>query len=43
MCATDFRPDPGGFTRMVGQARQDITIKNPEEYTEFAVRIVGAG
>jgi len=26
---------PGGFTRMVGQARQDITIKNPEEYTEF--------
>jgi NAD(P)-dependent dehydrogenase (short-subunit alcohol dehydrogenase family) len=26
---------PGGFTRMVGQARQDITIKNPEEYAEF--------
>src|SRR5437016_1302294 len=26
---------PGGFTRMVGQARSDITIKNPEEYTEF--------
>jgi NAD(P)-dependent dehydrogenase (short-subunit alcohol dehydrogenase family) len=26
---------PGGFTRMVGQARQDITIKSPEEYTEF--------
>jgi NAD(P)-dependent dehydrogenase (short-subunit alcohol dehydrogenase family) len=26
---------PGGFTRMIGQARQDITIKNPEEYTEF--------
>ena len=26
---------PGGFTRMVGQARADITIKNPEEYTEF--------
>ena len=26
---------PGGFTRMVGQARDDIEIKNPEEYTEF--------
>ncbi len=26
---------PGGFTRMVGQARADITVKNPEEYTEF--------
>jgi NAD(P)-dependent dehydrogenase (short-subunit alcohol dehydrogenase family) len=26
---------PGGFTRMVGQARSDITIKNPEDYTEF--------
>jgi NAD(P)-dependent dehydrogenase (short-subunit alcohol dehydrogenase family) len=26
---------PGGFTRMVGQARSDITVKNPEEYTEF--------
>jgi len=26
---------PGGFTRMVGQARSDIEIKNPEEYTEF--------
>src|SRR5262249_15253597 len=24
---------PGGFTRMVGQARQDITIKKPEEDT----------
>jgi len=26
---------PGGFTRMVGQARADITVKHPEEYTEF--------
>ncbi len=26
---------PGGFTRMVGQARADIEIKNPEEYSEF--------
>jgi len=26
---------PGGFTRMVAQARQDIEVKNPEEYTEF--------
>jgi NAD(P)-dependent dehydrogenase (short-subunit alcohol dehydrogenase family) len=26
---------PGGFTRMVGQARADITVKNPEEYSEF--------
>jgi NAD(P)-dependent dehydrogenase (short-subunit alcohol dehydrogenase family) len=26
---------PGGFTRMVGQARDDIEVKNPEEYTEF--------
>ncbi len=26
---------PGGFTRMVGQARADIEVKNPEEYTEF--------
>ncbi len=26
---------PGGFTRMVGQARPDIEIKNPEDYTEF--------
>src|SRR5918996_6649058 len=26
---------PGGFTRMVGQARADITVKQPEEYTEF--------
>jgi len=26
---------PGGFTRMVGQARDDITIKPPEEYAEF--------
>ncbi|HZJ26057.1 MAG TPA: SDR family NAD(P)-dependent oxidoreductase [Acidimicrobiia bacterium] len=26
---------PGGFTRMVGQARKDITIRHPEEYTEF--------
>ena len=23
---------PGGFTRMVGQARADIEVKNPEEY-----------
>ena len=26
---------PGGFTRMVGQARADIEIRNPEEYSEF--------
>jgi NAD(P)-dependent dehydrogenase (short-subunit alcohol dehydrogenase family) len=26
---------PGGFTRMVGVARDDIEIKNPEDYTEF--------
>ena len=26
---------PGGFTRMVGQARADVTVKHPEEYTEF--------
>lgn len=26
---------PGGFTRMVGQARPDIEIKNPEEYDTF--------
>ncbi|MGH9030749.1 MAG: SDR family NAD(P)-dependent oxidoreductase [Acidimicrobiia bacterium] len=26
---------PGGFTRMVGQARADITVKHPEEYAEF--------
>ncbi|MGZ4677218.1 MAG: SDR family NAD(P)-dependent oxidoreductase [Acidimicrobiia bacterium] len=26
---------PGGFTRMVGQARPDIEIKQPEEYEEF--------
>jgi NAD(P)-dependent dehydrogenase (short-subunit alcohol dehydrogenase family) len=26
---------PGGFTRMVGAARSDIEVKNPEEYTEF--------
>jgi NAD(P)-dependent dehydrogenase (short-subunit alcohol dehydrogenase family) len=26
---------PGGFTRMVGQARADIEIKHPEEYDEF--------
>ena len=26
---------PGGFTRMVGQAMEDIEVKNPEEYTEF--------
>ena len=26
---------PGGFTRMVGVARDDLEIKNPEEYTEF--------
>jgi NAD(P)-dependent dehydrogenase (short-subunit alcohol dehydrogenase family) len=26
---------PGGFTRMVGVARDDIQIKQPEEYTEF--------
>ncbi|MFN8035839.1 MAG: SDR family oxidoreductase [Acidimicrobiia bacterium] len=26
---------PGGFTRMVGQVMKDITIRAPEEYTEF--------
>jgi len=26
---------PGGFTRMVGVARKDIEIKEPDEYTEF--------
>jgi NAD(P)-dependent dehydrogenase (short-subunit alcohol dehydrogenase family) len=26
---------PGGFTRMVGVARDDISVKNPEEYTEY--------
>ncbi len=26
---------PGGFTRMVGVARDDIEFKQPEEYTEF--------
>ncbi|HEX5615898.1 MAG TPA: SDR family NAD(P)-dependent oxidoreductase [Acidimicrobiia bacterium] len=26
---------PGGFTRMVAQAMPDITVKHPEEYTEF--------
>jgi NAD(P)-dependent dehydrogenase (short-subunit alcohol dehydrogenase family) len=26
---------PGGFTRMVAQAMKDITVKPPEEYTEF--------
>jgi NAD(P)-dependent dehydrogenase (short-subunit alcohol dehydrogenase family) len=26
---------PGGFTRMVGVARDDLELKNPEEYTEF--------
>jgi NAD(P)-dependent dehydrogenase (short-subunit alcohol dehydrogenase family) len=26
---------PGGFTRMVGLVMKDITIKAPEEYTEF--------
>ena len=26
---------PGGFTRMVGQAMKDITVKNPEEYETF--------
>jgi NAD(P)-dependent dehydrogenase (short-subunit alcohol dehydrogenase family) len=26
---------PGGFTRMVGQARADIEIKQPDEYTDF--------
>ncbi len=26
---------PGGFTRMVGQARTDIEIKQPDEYEEF--------
>lgn len=26
---------PGGFTRMVGQAISDLTIRHPEEYTEF--------
>jgi NAD(P)-dependent dehydrogenase (short-subunit alcohol dehydrogenase family) len=26
---------PGGFTRMVGQARPDIEVKEPEQYGEF--------
>jgi NAD(P)-dependent dehydrogenase (short-subunit alcohol dehydrogenase family) len=26
---------PGGFTRMVGAAMQDVTVKNPEEYETF--------
>jgi len=26
---------PGGFTRMVGQARSDVVVKNPEEYDSF--------
>ncbi|HEV3450661.1 MAG TPA: SDR family NAD(P)-dependent oxidoreductase [Acidimicrobiia bacterium] len=26
---------PGGFTRMVGQARADIEVRHPEEYTAF--------
>src|SRR6516165_12828338 len=26
---------PGGFTRMVGQARSDIVVKNPEDYEAF--------
>jgi NAD(P)-dependent dehydrogenase (short-subunit alcohol dehydrogenase family) len=26
---------PGGFTRMVGEAMKDITLKNPEEYEAF--------
>jgi NAD(P)-dependent dehydrogenase (short-subunit alcohol dehydrogenase family) len=26
---------PGGFTRMVAQAMPDITVKPPEDYTEF--------
>jgi NAD(P)-dependent dehydrogenase (short-subunit alcohol dehydrogenase family) len=26
---------PGGFTRMVGQARADISVRPPEEYTAF--------
>jgi NAD(P)-dependent dehydrogenase (short-subunit alcohol dehydrogenase family) len=26
---------PGGFTRMVGVARADVEVKNPEDYTEF--------
>jgi len=26
---------PGGFTRMVAQARSDITVKQPEEYEAF--------
>lgn len=26
---------PGGMTRMVGQARTDLEVKNPEDYTEF--------
>ena len=26
---------PGGFTRMVGQARSDIVVRNPEEYDSF--------
>jgi len=26
---------PGGFTRMVGQARSDVVVKNPEDYETF--------
>jgi NAD(P)-dependent dehydrogenase (short-subunit alcohol dehydrogenase family) len=26
---------PGGFTRMVGAAMQDVTVRNPEEYETF--------
>lgn len=26
---------PGGLTRMVGQAMADVTIRHPEDYTEF--------
>ncbi len=26
---------PGGFTRMVGQARSDVVVKNPEDYEAF--------
>jgi NAD(P)-dependent dehydrogenase (short-subunit alcohol dehydrogenase family) len=26
---------PGGFTRMVGQARADVVVKNPEDYETF--------
>jgi NAD(P)-dependent dehydrogenase (short-subunit alcohol dehydrogenase family) len=26
---------PGGFTRMVGVAREDVVVKNPEEYESF--------